>query len=85
MVPTEFAVLVERIASRRLQDVIRKLLEEKQRGFEHDCGPAIPEISAFIETELARLGESEIAVPAGTAPIGPLNELFRATLGKAWN
>jgi predicted nucleotidyltransferase len=85
VVPTEFPVLVDRLAEPPLQEAIGEFLAQKRRGFESDLGPAIPAISDFIQMELERLGTFEMAVPVSKAPIEPLNELFRSTLEQAWS
>ena len=85
VVPTEFPVLVERLTEPPLREAIGRLLEHKRLGRESNRGPAVPEISAFIEGELDRLGTSELAIPVSKASVEPLNDLFRSTLEQAWN
>ena len=52
----EFQVLVDRlIPESDLRRAIDDLLEAKKSGKELDRGPAVPEINAFIDSELKRL------------------------------
>ena len=64
---------------------INSLLEEKRSGRELDVGPQIPEISNFLETELARLEESPAANQTEPADWEPLNALFREALQQVWS
>jgi predicted nucleotidyltransferase len=82
VVPMEFGLLVERcVRSPQLRAAIEELLERKRKGHELDRGPRIPAISDFVESELERLGKTEIE--SKTKPsIEKLNELFRAALNE---
>jgi len=79
-VPMEFSLLVERcVSSPQLRAAIEDLLERKRKGHELDREPRIAAISDFVESELERLGKTEIeSKPKPT--IGKLNEVFRAAL-----
>lgn len=55
VVPMEFETLVNKLVEDgELKSAIRKLLEDKRKGFESAYLPRIEVISDFIETELAR-------------------------------
>jgi hypothetical protein len=68
VVPTEFAVLVDRLTEPPLGN-----------------GPAIPEIDAYVRSELERLEDSESTTSAAEPRIEPLNDLFQRTLDQAWS
>jgi uncharacterized protein len=83
--PIEFGKLVDKMLPEGdLRLAIDELVASKKDGAELDRGPRIPEISDFIEAELARLesvaSTQQQAVPATER----LDELFRATLTEAW-
>ena len=84
-VPMEFSVLVDRLVTDpNLKQAIEQLLEDKKQGKELDRGPAIPEISSFIQRELQRL---EREMPTRVNPKSDserLNEFFRFALRAAW-
>lgn len=84
-VPMEFQVLVDRlIPESDLRRAIDDLLEAKKSGKELDRGPAVPEINAFIDSELKRL---ETEMPKRVNPradVETLNEVFRFALAAAW-
>jgi predicted nucleotidyltransferase len=84
-VPMEFQTLVDRLISDSdLRRAIDDLLEAKKAGKEMDRGPAIPELNAFIDSELKRL---ETEMPRRVNPkadVERLNDLFRFALDKAW-
>jgi predicted nucleotidyltransferase len=84
-VPMEFRILVDRLVSDSgLRRAIDNLLEAKKSGKELDRGPAIPELNAFIDSELRRL-ETELPKRVNPkADIERLNEVFRFALGMAW-
>ena len=85
VVPTEFAVLVDRlVTSPTLQAEIEKLVEAKLQGAELDYGPCIAPISKFIENELSRLESNRVNYKKQTPSLEPLNELFRAVLKEVW-
>jgi predicted nucleotidyltransferase len=87
VVPTEFAVLVDRaVDSPTLREEIGALVAAKREGQELDRGPRIEPISAFIEGELARHEGVRFGKDA-TRPAGPVAEFdltFRDSLGEAW-
>jgi predicted nucleotidyltransferase len=67
-----------------LVQAIATLQERKMAGEELDRGPAIPEISEFCESELARLRDlhpERAFMPPG---FDPLSDLFRTLLAEAW-
>ena len=84
-VPMEFQVLLDRLVPESdLRKAIDDLLEAKKSGKELDRGPAVPEINAFIESELRRL---ETEMPKRIHPradVERLNEVFRFALNAAW-
>ena len=84
-VPMEFQILVDRLISDSdLKRAIDDLLEAKKNGKELDRGPAIPELNAFIDSELRRL---ETEMPRRVNPkadVERLNEVFRFALETAW-
>jgi predicted nucleotidyltransferase len=84
-VPMEFGKLVNRLISDSgLRRTIDELLEAKKSGKELDRGPAIPELNAFIDSELSRL---EMEMPKRVNPradVERLNEVFRFALRMAW-
>jgi predicted nucleotidyltransferase len=88
VVPTEFRILVERVADApELKEGIEKLLESKRGGEELDRGPRVEPISAFIEGEVARLqgrrfGEEHEMI---AAPAEEFDELFRWVLEEVWS
>ena len=85
VVPTDFNILVGKLTFEPpVAKEIARLLEAKRAGAELDRGPRIDTLSRFIEEELDRW-ERNIA-PHQKRPIdsGKLDELFRATLAKAW-
>ncbi|MBI4670943.1 MAG: nucleotidyltransferase domain-containing protein [Chloroflexi bacterium] len=83
--PTDFNVMVERLVTDpELRAAIDNLLAEKRAGAELREGPRIPVISAFIESEMARLEQFHVPRDPRPFPSEPLNELFRATLREVW-
>ncbi|MCP4425198.1 MAG: nucleotidyltransferase domain-containing protein [Chloroflexi bacterium] len=83
--PTAFGTLVDRvITSPELKAEIERLVEQKRRGAELAHGPRIPIISAFIESELARLEVFEKQYKPNPAPVDVLDALFRDTLAEVW-
>ena len=63
---------------------IELLRQRKIAGEELDRGPAIPEISAFVEAELGRLNEVLVPDPVPTESLDALDVLFRETLNRVW-
>jgi len=85
-VPCAFDALLVTIADRpRLVALIRELVERKRAGDELDAGPRIPELSAFLDAELERLGASPLALEPQRMPLEPLNALFRQALAETWS
>ncbi len=85
VVPTEFSVLVDRlIDDPALKQAIAMLITDKKAGRELDDGPRIPEISDFVDRELARLKEKQFQKALEKRPIAPLNDLFRSALNEVW-
>jgi predicted nucleotidyltransferase len=85
VVPTAFDDLVERLVTTpALRTEIITLLEQKRAGAEVDYGPRMPAISAFVESELARLEDARPDYPAGSILTAPLNEIFRDALRDVW-
>ncbi len=83
--PTDFNVMVERLVTNpELRAAIEKSVAEKRAGAELRHGPPIPAISAFIESEMARLEQLQVPRDPRPFPSEPLNELFRATLQEVW-
>lgn len=79
-VPVEFEVLVrETVNDPSLIKAIDHLLEQKMAGNELATGPAIPEISQFLDDEIERLRLA--AVPDKATPDWPvLNQFFRSVI-----
>lgn len=81
MVPMAFDHLLDAtVDDRRLRSAIDRLLEEKKAGAKLDSGPRIPEISGFIEAELARHEGSGMARRKPETVLEPLNDF----LGRAF-
>ena len=86
IVPMEFGTLVERtLKDEKLKSVIAELIERKRAGHELDRGPAIPEISDFIRSELERIERQTAEVRTVKTTTAKLNEVFRASLTDAWS
>jgi predicted nucleotidyltransferase len=84
-VPMEFEILVDRfVTDTHLRRAIEQLLKAKRDGKELDRGPMIPEISNFIEAELARLEKDMPNRVASKTDIKKLNEIFHFALETAW-
>jgi predicted nucleotidyltransferase len=85
IVPTEFAVLCERLLDdHNLLLAIGALLEKKRTGKELDRGPRIEPISAFLERELPRMEKDCCHLTQNSPPLSELNQLFRQILADAW-
>lgn len=81
MVPMRFDHLLDAtVDDRRLRRAIDTLLEEKKAGVELDSGPRIPEISGFIEAELARHEASGVVRRKPATDLESLNDFFRRAL-----
>ena len=83
--PTEFSSLVERlILSPILKTEILDLVKFKESGTEKDRQPNIPPISDYIETEMARLENSQIPLENKSAPYEILDNIFQKALAEVW-
>lgn len=85
MPPMEFQKLVEDQLPAKLHAAVGQLTERKRAGDELDDGPKIPEINAFIESELSRLeaqlgGEEKAEPPKWDV----LDKVFRDSLQEVW-
>ena len=82
---TEFSSLVERlILSPILKTEILDLVKFKESGTEKDRQPNIPSIRAYIETEMARLENSQITLENKSAPYEILDNIFQKALAEVW-
>lgn len=78
--PIEFAKLRSLIPSdSALDQAISELLERKKRSLEKEFAPAVPDLNAFIESELDRL-ESYQGSPQKNSHMESLNSLFRVSV-----
>lgn len=85
VVPTDFNILVSQLVTEpTLKSEIDHLLAAKRASAELDRGPRIAPISEFIERELERWEQQEVANHKGTPPSDKLDELFRDSLAEAW-
>ena len=83
--PTAFGTLLEQmIPNSSLKDEINKLIAQKSMGAELDYADRIPVISEFIESDLARLEESQKQYVNNPAPTEILDDLFRQALNEVW-
>lgn len=83
-VPMPFADLLATVDDDSVVAAIETLRQRKIAGDELDRGPAIPEISAFIEAELGRLNEVLITKQITRVSLDVLDSLFRTTLERVW-
>ena len=88
VMPTEFARLAAAVVDDpELRAAIDRLLADKLASNERDLRPRIEPLSAFIESELARLEQAVLedgfARPA--VPVDEFNALFRAALDEVWS
>lgn len=67
-----------------LRDAVARLLAVKRVTPELGTGPAIPEISDFLATEMARLEGTATDLPAVNRDWGELDEFFRQELAAAF-
>jgi predicted nucleotidyltransferase len=80
--PIEFERLLVMLDDEEdVQRELRQLVAVKKRSAEMGLAPRIPALNDHIEAELVRLGATTYE-PGVPAPIGPLNELFRAMLDR---
>ncbi|MDO8723462.1 MAG: nucleotidyltransferase domain-containing protein, partial [Syntrophales bacterium] len=85
VVPTDFNILVDKLAIEPpVAKEIAHLLAAKRAGVELDRGPRIETLSRFIAAELDRWEKNDVIHQQHTINSGKLDELFRATLAKAW-
>ena len=85
VVPTGFNALVTQLVTEpELKSEIDRLLVAKRSGAELDRGPRIVAISEFIESELERWRQHEIANHKGMPSSHKLDELFRESLAEVW-
>ncbi|MBK7171236.1 MAG: nucleotidyltransferase domain-containing protein [Gammaproteobacteria bacterium] len=85
--PVQFEKLVEAVAPHQLRNSIAELLELKSRTSELGLGEPIPEIGAFIESELERHGEQFSGqgrpdLLEGKEVRAELNEIFRRAVAE---
>lgn len=85
MPPMEFQKLVEDQLPAKLHAAVGQLTERKRAGDELDDGPKIPEINAFIESELSRL-EAQLGGEENAEPPkwDVLDKVFRDSLQEVW-
>lgn len=83
-VPMLFADLLATVEDDSVVGAIETLRQRKIAGDELDRGPAIPEISAFVEAELGRLNEVLVPKQVPTVSLDALDSLFRTTLDRIW-
>jgi predicted nucleotidyltransferase len=85
VVPTDFNILVDRLALEPpVANEIAHLLTAKRAGAELDRGPRIEALSRFIAAELDRWEKNSVMHEKHPTNTDKLDELFRATLTKAW-
>lgn len=85
MPPMEFDKLVADQLPEGLRPAVADLTARKRSGEELEEGPQIPEISAFLEAEIARFG-SQLGLEPKTPPPDweKLDAVFRESLKEAW-
>lgn len=84
-VPIEFRSLLQASNCRpEVLNAIEALIVEKVQGMELDEGPRIEEISNFIEGELSRLEDREVARREPVGETQELDRLFRNALAECW-
>jgi predicted nucleotidyltransferase len=86
--PVRFQDLVRLVAPSRIRPAISALLELKAQTSELGLGDPVPEISEFIEAELARHGEAFSGQGRPDLLVGgelraSLNEVFRSAISQA--
>jgi predicted nucleotidyltransferase len=85
VVPTDFSILVDKLAIEPpVAQEIAHLLAAKRAGAELDRGPRIETLSCFIAAELDRWEKNSVIQGKHQINSVKLDELFRATLAKAW-
>lgn len=83
-VPMLFTDLFATVDDESFLAAVEALRQRKMAGDELDRGPAIPEISAFVESELGRLDEVLVPRQPPKPSLDALDRLFRATLEHVW-
>lgn len=83
-VPMRFTDLFATVDDEALLGAIERLRERKVSGEELDRGPAIPEIGAFVESELGRLDTVLVPKLPPKPSLDALDRLFRETLDRVW-
>lgn len=79
--PMAFEVLLERLLPRgSLRDAIDDLLAKKRISAEVEDGPRIPEISIYLEAELARMESATPSLPGVDMDHERLDAFFRSVL-----
>lgn len=83
--PVEFELLVEKMAPESVRPAIAKLLELKRNATELGLGEPIPEINAFISTEIGRYGDlfsgqGRPDLLSRQEVVDRLNDFFRETI-----
>ncbi len=82
--PIEFETLRQLVTDNTaLDNAISELLARKKASKEKEYAPAVPEINAFIESELARHAEFSGQYEQRDIKYDALNTLFRDTLNNA--
>jgi hypothetical protein len=87
VMPTEFAKLVAGVVhDPGLRAAIDQLLAAKLASNERDMRPRIEPVSAFIESELARLEQAarEDRFARPDVPVAAFDDLFRSALAEVW-
>ena len=72
------------IRDKNLKESINDLIKEKKNGAELSWGNRIPEISDFIENEIARLKKKDFNFSKTQIDTEKLNLLFRYALKEVW-
>lgn len=67
-----------------LCEAVERLLAFKRNTPELGVGPAIPEISAFLAAEIARLEAEAADLPSPVRPISELDAFFQAELQRCF-
>jgi predicted nucleotidyltransferase len=70
------------VADGALRAAVERLLALKRVTPELGEGPAIPEISAFLAAEIAKLDAEPVELPAPSRPMSELDAFFQAELGR---
>ena len=85
VVPTEFSILADRIiTSTPIRQQIDQLIAHKATGHEKDYSEQLPELCAFVDSEIGRLEKETFTAEVKKQTIAPLNDLFRTALVEVW-